>query len=350
MNLSHHYCCPRRRLTGFTLVELLVVITIIGILIALLLPAVQAAREAARRMQCQNNFKQIGLALLTYENTYNTLPPGGLKSPSMTGSYPIGSSWHVAILPFLEQQNLYNQFDLLGLPVYSSYGAIGYIGYNTKNAAAVKDVLIPSYKCPSSPLPALSKDGPVDAYTNAGELLNVQSPMYVGISGGGYENGTPRYPCTRDTKAPSNYPNAKVGAGGVLIRYQPIPIAQIYDGTSNTMMVAEQSDWCIDSAGQVKDCRSDCGCGFMMGPVTDDGFDRDSNLSCVIHGVNEKSFNAAGVEGYCPPNRPIQSAHPGGAGMVTADGSVHFLSEGINIVTLYNLANRNDSYIIDRFE
>src|SRR5689334_15791940 len=88
---------------GFTLVELLVVIAIIGVLVALLLPAVQAAREAARRAQCSNNLKQLSLALHNYENTHNTLPPAGIDSNQM--------SWVVLLLPYFEQQNLYSQFN-----------------------------------------------------------------------------------------------------------------------------------------------------------------------------------------------------------------------------------------------
>ena len=90
----------RRQKLAFTLVELLVVITIIGILISLLLPAVQAAREAARRLQCQNNLKQIGLAIHNYENANGMFPPGGLSSKA--GGY--GFSWLVRILPYIEQR------------------------------------------------------------------------------------------------------------------------------------------------------------------------------------------------------------------------------------------------------
>ena len=102
-------CALRRPPSAFTLVELLVVITIIGILIALLLPAVQAAREAARRMQCANNLKQVGVALLNYEHACGTFPPGGLTLPSSCGH-----SWWVRILPYVEQENIFDQFEQNG--------------------------------------------------------------------------------------------------------------------------------------------------------------------------------------------------------------------------------------------
>ena len=108
--------------SGFTLVELLVVITIIGILIALLLPAVQAAREAARRAQCTNNVKQIGLAVLNYESLSGVFPPSGISMKS--GNY--GFSWIGRILPYTEQENIYDQLDLVGTPANNSI--IGWLG------------------------------------------------------------------------------------------------------------------------------------------------------------------------------------------------------------------------------
>ena len=323
-------------LHGFTLVELLVVITIIGILISLLLPAVQAAREAARRLQCQNNMKQIGLALLNYENSCNVLPPGGLVSPM--GGY--GTSWMVRILPFIEQQNIYSQMDLLG---NQGSGSVGWVGQNTYNGNLFKNMVFSFLKCPSSPLPTIPTDGP--ASSADGVQVSVQSSNYTGISGGGY---APAYPSTRDTQNSSYYPGAKISSGGVLIRNDAVAIAQIHDGTSNTMAAGEQSDWCIDSTGAQMDCRSDCGHSFIMGPGND-GFDRDFNLSCVLHGIGEQSYDATGVPGNCAPNRPIQSAHSGGATVLFADGSVHFLNKSINITTLYNLVNRNDRNVLGDF-
>ncbi len=110
----------RRQKRGFSLVELLVVIAVIGILISLLLPAVQNAREAARRMQCRNNLKQISLAVQNYEGAHKCLPPAGLVGPRIPDYYE-GSmnprngqmiSWVVLVLPFMEEQSLYNRFDL----------------------------------------------------------------------------------------------------------------------------------------------------------------------------------------------------------------------------------------------
>src|SRR6476469_1828653 len=95
--------------TAFTLIELLVVIAIIGVLVSLLLPAVQQAREAARRTQCKNNLKQIGLALHNYESTYNRLPPGNFGG--IAGCKDDGLAWSFSILPYIDQAPLYNKID-----------------------------------------------------------------------------------------------------------------------------------------------------------------------------------------------------------------------------------------------
>jgi prepilin-type N-terminal cleavage/methylation domain-containing protein len=322
----------RRGLRAFTLVELLVVITIIGILIALLLPAVQAAREAARRAQCTNNLKQIGLALMNYESAQTAFPPGGLAPPA-----GYGSSWLLRVFPYLEQDSVYSQID---------FKSVNGVGTNGDVAVLLSKLQFPFMRCPSSPLPLRPSDGPAAAYAyEGGNQFSAQASDYTGISGGGLP---PSYPLTRIKKDSTNSSPAAgyIGEGGVLVRYKAIRIADITDGTSNTIAVGEQSDWCVDITGQLVDCRSDCGHSFPMGPPTYEVWDRDFNVTCVLHGIGERSANATGVAGNCGPNRAIQSAHAQGANTMFADGSIHFLNIGLNVTTLYNLANRSDGNIV----
>ena len=330
-------CQNRHQKIGFTLVELLVVITIIGILISLLLPAVQAAREAARRLQCQNNLKQIGLAIHNYENANGMFPPGGLSSKA--GGY--GFSWLVRILPYIEQRNVYDQLDFNGEGSWCIIGWVGPDSYggNVHNRNALRNIQFSFLNCPSSPLPTMVQDGDSDG------TPEIQGTDYTGISGAPVDPANPSI--TRD-KGDSGNAAGMISLGGVFIRQRGITVADVHDGTSNTMMVAEQSGWGITSDGQQVDIRSDCGHGFCMGYGAD-SMDRDFNITCVIHPVGEMSYGATGVAGNCGPNRPIQSAHSGGAMTLMTDGSVRFLTQGVNIQTLYNLANRDDGKVVTDF-
>jgi len=319
---------------GFTLVELLVVIAIIGLLIALLLPAVQMAREAARRSQCLNNLKQLGLALENYEGTFKVFPPGGLS----TAAGNFGHTWLVRVMPYIEEESVYNEFDQVGAVTGLLYSNSQ--PWSRLNRDLLRGQRFPWMFCPSSSLDQLVLTG------YGSESPNVMSPTYVGIS------GARDHSSTRDKNA-AGAPGY-ISWGGVLVaesfstttttagQGMAISIASIRDGTSKTIMVGEQSGWCIDSNGAKVDCRSDCGYGFTTGVSRNDTWERQYNLTCVIHPVGEFSYLAYGVAGDCGPNRPLQSAHPGGAQVLMADASARFLSSSTDLQILYNLANRDD--------
>lgn len=309
-----------RRHVGFTLVELLVVIAIIAILVALLLPAIQMAREAARRAQCANHLRQTGLALINHESAKGAFPPGG--TTTRTGGN--GFSWWVLILPYIEEDNIYQRLDTKA----STIGFVGHEG-NLHNREVLRQYDFPYMTCPSSPMPRWVLNGKVNG--NA----TIVSPMYAGLAG-----ATDHHTARDKDSGPRGIPG-RISAGGVLIRHDPVKISQIKDGTSKTAMVGEQSDWCRTALDNRADCRSDFGHGFCMGPAHDD-WDRDYNITTIIHGINEKTWVNFGVAGNCGPNRPIQSAHPGGAHVLLADGSVRLLDEQIDMPSWYNLVNRDD--------
>ena len=134
--------------------------------------------------------------------------------------------------------------------------------------------------------------------------------------------------------------------------YKAVAIRDVTDGMSHTMLVAENSDWCIRGDGTKVDCTTDCDHGFLIGPSGDalevghSWASRIFTTTCVLHRINERSFDALGVAGNCGPNRPILSPHPGGAQVVMGDGSVRFLNEEIELQTLYDLANRDDGHVL----
>jgi prepilin-type processing-associated H-X9-DG protein len=282
------------------------------------LPAVQSAREAARRLQCQNNLKQISLALQNYHATSNAFPIGGLGTATSQGF-----SWWVRILPFIEQQGIYDQLDWKG----TNYGGtIGWSGDvagngNVHNHDILYAWAFPSGFCPSSPLPQFLWD-----------YAKSFSPTYTGISG------------ATDHRTATDVTTLSVGGrlslGGVLIPKRSVTMDEIKDGTSNTICVGETSDWCYISSTGETECRSDCYHGFQMGGSNGD--ERAFNMTTVLHRLNEKSASGEGIGGNCGPNSPIQSAHASGAHVAMVDGSVMFLSESIQLKTLYNLANRDD--------
>ena len=322
----------RRQSLGFTLVELLVVITIIGILVSLLLPAVQAAREAARRTHCSNNLKQLGLALHNYHNNNKNFP-SGCRSHQQAPGWVWGHSWAVAILPFIEQGSLYEKLDMAGNP---SVGLI-YTGYNENNGRLVSGNVIPVLACPSSPLPLMGLRGQTVPANGA------QSPMYTATTGAIDHS-------TAVNKSNGGLHNARgiQSRGGVLVPHVFNNFSLVTDGTSNTILLAEQSDFCRDTSNNQIECRSDYWHSFTMGtvPMAYTSDDRWFNTTTVRYPINTKAWNLAGVgETYYGCNRPIQSAHPGGAYALLTDGSVRYLAEGLDLQTLFNLVNRDDGNV-----
>jgi prepilin-type N-terminal cleavage/methylation domain-containing protein/prepilin-type processing-associated H-X9-DG protein len=276
--------------SGFTLVELLVVITIIGILIALLLPAVQAAREAARRMQCSNNLKQVGLALHLYHDAYSKFPPGDYYNA--TTGY-VGWPWPSLVLEFIEQGNAYKRIDFT-------------FGSNTqRNSAAIKQ-LVGTYQCPTV--------GPLE-----------YSSCCAGIPGD--EDAAMMHFAGVATHEEALYGGSMSGSG-CLYSNSAVGIHEIQDGTSLTLLVTERIPSPDDDPWKTPDPNycigGTCKLGQMWAQVS---------RVTTFYGIN----NAAG-RWY--EDSGVQSSHPGGANFAFADGHVSFLSEGIRLDTLWALTTR----------
>lgn len=227
--------------TGFTLVELLVVIAIIGTLVGLLLPAVQSAREATRRITCGSNLRQVGLALLAHVDAKKAFPPGGVRCP--TASF-YGHSWWVFILPFIEEQAVYDGFDKTGKASGTQYQSTGWLllgdGVNNgHNRNLLNGFSLSAAQCPSSPFPTFVTDTDGKRYSGS---------SFVGITGS-VDHGSAR--------TIVNYNGGGTfSAGGILPAEQTVRAQSITDGMSKTMMVGEQSGFSLMPDGTRKECRS----------------------------------------------------------------------------------------------
>ncbi len=325
---------PLRDRKGFTLIELLVVIAIIAILIGLLLPAVQKVREAAARMKCSNNLKQLALGLHNYHDVASKFPAGGESSP--TGGH--GLSWLVAILPHVEQGAIYNRLDLKGT-VGGLQENTGIFYLHIINGAAANGAKLSAFVCPSTTL--------IDMMPTAGPCpLGVQRPTYVGIAGAAGHSTAIDYGANKQ-----HAPSGIVSKGGVL----PLGptdsgknIASITDGTSNTMLLSEQSDFCKDKTGAKFDGRSDHGHTFLMGG--NNGDLRTWNVTTLRYAINDRTWENVGVgDQFYGQNKPLVSPHTGGVNCALSDGSVRFLRDSIDLPTLLNLGNRDDGNVVKDF-
>lgn len=287
---------------GFTLVELLVVIAIIGVLVALLLPAVQSARESARRMQCSNNLKQLGLAIHNYHDVFlafpiNTLPNSG-PAPNWNDNSGFKHwSWMSRVLPFMEQQSLYQSLN---------------VGDNTlRQSQQFIATQIKTYLCPSDDY---SKRGP---RTDGHNLANLSPPLplgqtnYRGVSGSNWQWGDARWNPVRSIDSSAD--GLLVG-DGIFYRVdylRPRRMAMIGDGLSNTSMVGED----------LPQLNTHCSWPYA----------NHTQGTCAIW-PNAKQANGKNFPPTDWPNvYSFHSQHPSGLNFAFADGAVTFVTNNVDI-------------------
>jgi prepilin-type N-terminal cleavage/methylation domain-containing protein/prepilin-type processing-associated H-X9-DG protein len=345
-----HFSVASRK-PAFTLVELLVVIAIIGVLVALLLPAIQAAREASRRMSCQNQLKNIALACLNYESSKRTLPPSSLNP--VTQQYS-GLGWPVHILPYIEQSTV-NQ------------GAIDkYLAKDDAYDSAMDELnklIMPIYVCPSDPDLLLQ----IEKFGNADR----RAMSYAGVAGS-YYSRTGQCPSTRsehyciaksvtDLFGPNNH-------DGLMIQGWPVKLKEVSDGLSNTLMIGERTyqirAWMIGAywmdpaipaftptaRGQSRTARPD-------GPQPSTAHFASKNLTAAYalnhdpyQGAYQGHDNAMGDRPEIPASTPrvisvndlpFGSRHPGGVNFARGDGSVNLLQDLLDSRIYLALGSRN---------
>ena len=322
----------RRRLKGFTLVELLVVITIIGILIALLLPAVQAAREAARRMSCTNNLKQIGLAFHNYHTALKVFPPAYLIQPGGGGVHgtpdPVtrdagpGWAWGTLLLPYLEHEPLHDAIDF-NLPCW-----------DPQNATQVRNQLS-VFLCPS----ASKADEPVEVKSDTGATLATFGRSCYVASAGQNEPWIIAPPV-------DSYEGI---ADGPLYRNSKTRVSSVTDGLSNTVFLGEHHPILSDKTWVgVVPLADIC-------PKPRFAFHPCERLPPLLVNVHSGPCHVSGVPAIHPPNSPMcavcqmYAEHPGGCNVLLGDGSVHFISETINQLTWAAMSSIAGGEVVEQF-
>jgi prepilin-type N-terminal cleavage/methylation domain-containing protein len=345
---------------GFTLVELLVVIAIIGVLVALLLPAVQAAREAARRSQCQNNIRQLGLGLINFQDAKGYFPVGGEvgytrdnngryveggfdnNTEGNGGFINVQASWLASILPYIERQNIYNQ-----IPPEGKFARITleWILRLPNRMPPIVDI----FRCPSDSweldLPHCNYTGSIGPTCNPG-----------GCGGGAKyacETYAPKY--WETTNIDMGWPGNKCpGPGGMVPCPQHgmfgrwgmyrIKLKQVLDGTSNTIMIGEKRPAYEGHAAII--ARADS-VGWWAG--ANSGYAHANSIVPINYPINPDQNGCSPAPDQAIDNyntsMGFSSFHAGGALFVMVDGSVHFIQESIDELTLSILAHKSDGNI-----
>ncbi len=352
---------PSRR--GFTLVELLVVIAIIGILVALLLPAIQAAREAARRMSCQNNIKNIGLACLNYESTKKVFPPGSFYS-NQSGEGENGLSWRAIILPYIEAggigDEIQRRIDEWAANNDGDILSASFLDNRFPNDARLNETSVEVMQCPS--------DGEATSEINE----NVQGSNYCAVMGS-FVSRWSQLGLGLDANDPNqDWVNGTffgpLNTDGMMFPGSEVEGRSVIDGTSNTFLVGEQwyqlRGWLEGNYAQLVYTYPPGGVGLtLFGTAShsakniDREFTPNANLNVV--GFSDFHRNSGGrddrpemppgaTQGMQYNSHLFGSFHPGGANFVYTDGSVHFIADSIDGDIYTALGSRNGQEVFEQ--
>jgi prepilin-type N-terminal cleavage/methylation domain-containing protein/prepilin-type processing-associated H-X9-DG protein len=368
-----------QRRSAFTLIELLVVIAIIAILIGLLLPAVQKVREAAARMQCSNNLKQIGLGLHNYHDAYKKFPPASTvpyatvnKDSNLQMEMPFGPNWAVWILPFIEQDNLYKQanpgsYPGIAVPLVNSATATNISALANVNTSwmALRGANVPIYQCPSDGNNQNPYNDPATTHTpNA-----VFGPVATGWARGNY-GAVAGFDDYDHVNGGNNYTSSAGGKGSPLYGIVSSPVMSanygariqaISDGSSNTLMVAE-----LRSGISPLDPRGTWALGFPSASIVnagraaynptpnnmlgDSGSDGDEIENCYkFWSVGIGSLQGMGCindKGAIMTSGMGRSLHSGGLNAVFCDGHVAFIGNGISEFTWGVICSKADGQVV----
>ncbi|QDU97091.1 DUF1559 domain-containing protein [Lignipirellula cremea] len=307
------------RARGFTLVELLVVIAIIGVLVALLLPAVQMAREAARRSTCTNNLKQIGLALSNYHDAHKTFPPGAVGTSWTTGLW----GWGAMILPQLEEASLYQQ---LGVGT----GQLPTVLAANVGTRTGLEQPLEAFRCPSDTGPAIATTGSRYAGREGSNNRYGAVSNYIANNGYGDSTDPVHGPNGKLHAHSSTGPFRQLAANSSTANYATVRIDDITDGASKTIAAGERC-W------QLKIYDSATSTTVSANYYAGNPYSTLTSETTTMYGLSGLlGIGSSGINNATTTNAPsstydgFSSMHPGGANFVFCDASTHFLSENIN--------------------